>query len=233
MHTPLKIAAALAVLGLGIWAGQYFSGLVVPEPENSGHESHHHAHHERTELNAVTQFQRPYYSSQLVSCVIQQELYKASDPKRWREICDSLVAQHGPQYRQGLFRELLEETTAGRGDRAQPILKAIQIVAPDPHRIEFPIEQADLAKLIDKSPPDAAIDAEAKKIFAKLDPRVYDVYSPIDRALMNDDDRLAVACMRRLLGKGADADIRRYAESRADKSPEWGEEMKGILAKLK
>ena len=47
-----------------------------------------------------------------------------------------------------------------------------------------------------------------------------------------DDDVLAIACMRRLMGRGFDDDIRRYATRRADRSRHNGEELRAILRHL-
>jgi hypothetical protein len=47
-----------------------------------------------------------------------------------------------------------------------------------------------------------------------------------------DDDRLAIACMRRLIGRGFDPDIRRYAARRATKSQKHGDELRAILKSL-
>ena len=47
-----------------------------------------------------------------------------------------------------------------------------------------------------------------------------------------DDDMLAIACMRRLTGRGFDDDIRRYATRRASKSEREGPELRAILEAL-
>jgi hypothetical protein len=47
-----------------------------------------------------------------------------------------------------------------------------------------------------------------------------------------DDDILAIACMRRLIGRGFDEDIRRYATRRATRSPQHGDELRAILESL-
>ncbi len=47
-----------------------------------------------------------------------------------------------------------------------------------------------------------------------------------------DDDMLAIACMRRLTGRGFDDDIRRYATRRASRSEREGPELRAILEAL-
>jgi hypothetical protein len=51
-------------------------------------------------------------------------------------------------------------------------------------------------------------------------------------AKTTDDDMLAIACMRRLIGRGFDDDIRRYATRRAARSPQHGDELRAILDAL-
>jgi hypothetical protein len=51
-------------------------------------------------------------------------------------------------------------------------------------------------------------------------------------AKTTDDDMLAIACMRRLMGRGFDDDIRRYATRRAPRSQQHGDELRAILESL-
>jgi hypothetical protein len=61
----------------------------------------------------------------------------------------------------------------------------------------------------------------------RVDEAVHDVL-----AKTTDDDMLAIACMRRLVGRGFDDDIRRYAIRRATRSQQHGDELRAILESL-
>jgi hypothetical protein len=160
---------------------------------------------------------RPWYSESLVDRVESQEMKKRPDPESRRRIVAEVVSTYGPQYQSGFEWRSLGHSPS-RADSVQSSATLLQLMNEADQR--FPKQTV-------------MTDRHIAEVFLALSSRSYDVYNPRDRAWLEDADRLAVACMKRLIGKGFDADIRRYCESRGPLSPFYGEEMKAILGRVK
>ena len=150
---------------------------------------------------------KSWISPALVNYVRSVEFRDVTDPAKRRLVIEDVARKFGWEYAE----ELEHKPNALESDDFENFCHFIEFDAPDGPSVFGAIEH----------------------VFENLTIRPHDVYNPRDRAWLEDADRLAVTCMKRLIGKGFDADIRRYCESRGPLSPFYGEEMKAILAKLK
>jgi ankyrin repeat protein len=170
---------------------------------------------------ALKQLAAPRYNVSEVGTLVHK-LYQAKDARERKEWFDAFVAKHGEVARQGCLVDLFDDLDTQEADeegRLSPPLKesyAARACLVELYGYPKGVKSKDRPHLV---PTDDAIQArfiDAVAFFpsAKLDQAV--------RAILHstDDDYLATACQRYLVGRGADPDIRRYVEQHRKQADE-------------
>jgi hypothetical protein len=163
---------------------------------------------------ALKQLAEPRYDVREVGALIREKLYRIKDAKERKSIFDAFVAKHGEVARQGCLLNLFEDLDLQEADeqgRLSPPLNGrydaraclVELygypkgVKSEERPFLLPTDNAMQASLIDALAPFPT---------AKIDQGVREVLHS------TDNDYLAGACVRYLVGRGADLDIRRYVE---------------------
>ena len=162
---------------------------------------------------------RPTYDSWDVNRFVRHDLYAAGGARERQTRFDAYLSKHGEASRDGILLQLfedLDQLEASEQHRLPPPLKEFDD-QPRQCLIELygkgkDVKSADRPMVDTPSVQDMAGLIEAGLIYdrsPKIDAAVRDVLASID-----DDDYLAVACMKRLVGRGFDEDIARYCRRR-------------------
>jgi ankyrin repeat protein len=171
---------------------------------------------EALEPLALKQLAAPRYDVFEVEALIREKLYRARDPGERKALFDAFVARRGEAARQGCLLYLFGDLSVQEADeekRISPPLKekyAARACLVELYGYPKGVRSKDQPHLLptDHATQARFIDALASFPSAKLDRAVRQVLHS------TDDDHLARACARYLVGRGADADIRRYVERR-------------------
>lgn len=162
---------------------------------------------------------RPTYSAWDVKRFVQKEIYRETDSKRCQSLFDSYLAQHGEACRNGILLQLFEDLET---------LEAVERKIRNPpwdHFGDRPrkllIQLYGWPKTV-KSQDRPWIDAFSsnEKVHLIEEGLVFDRSQKIDRAVLDllvssrNDFYLARACIKRLVGRGHDAEIEAYCRNR-------------------
>lgn len=152
----------------------------------------------------LRQLAEPTYDEIEVRQFIREKLYRAKDAKERKKLFDAFIAERGEVARQGILVYLFGDTKwTELTDAARVCLVELygypKGVEPKDGPHLMPLENGVQARFIDTLLffPSTTIDQAVRKVL---------------HATANED--LAHACVRYLVGRGADADIRRYVEQR-------------------
>ncbi len=160
------------------------------------------------------------YSAYDVRSFVRETLYQTKDARKRRELLDRYLAKEGPGARDGILQQLFDDLRILEGYEAMRIWPPLNGYGRKPR--ELLIELFGYDKKVHSSqrpPPPSGISASEK---AQLIDKglIYDHSVKIDRAVRDVsasipvDDYLALACMRRLVGRGYDAAIEKYCRRR-------------------
>ena len=173
-------------------------------------------HPELLEPLALKQLAAQRYNVFEVQELIREKLYPAKDAKTRKRLFDAFLAKRGDVARQGILVYLFDDLgvqEADEGGHASPPLKKkyaaraclVELFGypkvvkskDQPHLL--PVENCTQARFIDTLVffPSAKIDQAVREILRST-----------------EEDYLASACARYLMGRGADQEIRRYVEQR-------------------
>jgi ankyrin repeat protein len=190
---------------------------------------------EALEPLALKQLAAPRYDGFEVESLVREKLYRAKDARERKALFNAFVAKCGEAARQGCLLYLFEDLGIQEADEEgrlnpplterYPARACLVELYGYPQRVKseerpqlLPTEHAMQARFID-----------ALGFFpsAKLDQAVRGVLHS------TDDDDLAKACVRYLVGRGADPDIRLYVKQRLKGAGgRRREELEGMLGRL-
>jgi ankyrin repeat protein len=167
---------------------------------------------------------RPTYSSEAALQFVQEKLYQEADAKKCRALFDAFLSQHGEPYRDGIQQVLfsdLAQTEEKEGLLPPPSIHLFNGVVVSPHSFgEQPGRMLGVlygkpAGIKSKDcPPQSAL-SEYSKVALIENGLLENENEKIDCAVRDllafcKDRSLGLACMRRLVGRGYDADIEAY-----------------------
>jgi len=178
---------------------------------------------------------RPVFDVFKAERFVRLELYSSTSSEKRRRALDEYVKTHeagadgvlNQLFEDLEWQEAREQGRTSSGDdwpKGDPRRLLIELFGRDPS-----VKSAD--RPIFSSVSQADHDAFMKALTHDTSRRVDEAV----RAILNktvDDDYLALSCMRRLLGRGYDNDIRRYVARRADRSLHFEDELRAILKEL-
>jgi ankyrin repeat protein len=172
---------------------------------------------------ALRQLAQPRYEIADVDRLIREHLYRAGDPKDRKTKFDHFISKHNEVARQGVLKELFDDLDLqehGERGEVSPPIKPGEYLARECliELFAYPkaLKSTDRPFLLPLSDSAQARYIDALSYFPspKIDQSVRDILHS------TDDDYLARACVRFLVGRGADADIRKYVEKRLPRADE-------------
>jgi ankyrin repeat protein len=160
---------------------------------------------------------RPSYSSQGVWTFVRKELYTEPDPKRCQASFDAYLVRHGEAARDGILLRLFQDLRELEDHEQKRILSPLTDFADQPRKLLIQLygKPKDI-----KSEDQPCIETPSDTEKARLidEGLLYDFSEKIDRAVRDlllaggDDDYLARSCVRRMIGRGYDAEIEAYCQ---------------------
>lgn len=184
------------------------------------------------EVLVLKQMAVPPYDGFAIEKFVRGVLYEEKDAAKRKALTQEYLAKRGPEWREGLLEQLfgdLDTQIASEENRISPKLEKPYFAR------EVLMESFDYpAGVQRKDQPYAKYwnDSERAQFIGAL---VHDRSRAIDRAVakelgaIKDDDYLALACMKRLVGRGYDALIMEYCLRRKDSSKHDADELKDML----
>lgn len=165
----------------------------------------------------------PTYNVFIVEAFLRKKLYAEADATRQKKILRAFVSKHGEAAKKGLRLYLFDDVDfSDHKEKARQILVDMFGYPKGVKRSDRPypkvLKITQLARFI------GALRYDDSK---KIDEVVYGIFKQI-----KDDDYLAVECMKRLIGRGHDDEIRAYCRSRIPKSKYQANDLKEILKRL-
>jgi ankyrin repeat protein len=190
---------------------------------------------EALEALALKQLAAPRYDVFEAEAFVREKLYRAKDARQRQQLFDAFVAKRGEVARQGCLLELFEDLVEQEADEQRahdPPLKekyAARACLVELYGYPKGVKSDQRPHLMPTSNTIQARFIEAVAFFpsAKLDQAVRNILHS------TDDDYLAKARARYLVGRGADDDIRRYVAKRLKGADEHRqEELQGMLERV-
>jgi ankyrin repeat protein len=169
---------------------------------------------EALEALALKQLAEPRYDVDEVGALVRKKLYRARDTKERKGLFDAFVAVRGEVARQGILVYLFEDLESqeyDEGGSLSPPLKekyAARACLVELYGYPKEVKSTDRPRLMPVEHCTQARFIEELALFPspKIDRAVRDILHS------TDEEYLARACVQYLVGRGADADIRRYVE---------------------
>jgi ankyrin repeat protein len=161
----------------------------------------------------------PTYDGCAVESFVQ-ELRATTDARERRARFDAFVARHGPAARAGILRQLF--TALEQLEMDEDFARKVKEDEPPddlPRRLLVELCGLDRNVRSSRRPVCRALEA-SEKVALVEEGLVHDDSVKVDQAVrklllsLREDDTLALACMKRLAGRGYDADIERYCRRR-------------------
>lgn len=189
------------------------------------------------EAPALKVLAEPVYDAADLRDFVAEKLYKAKDSKEAQRLFDAYLARHGAPARQGILAQLFGDLERLENEEARTNLEGYWFKdKPRQMLIQLYGKRKDV-KSRDRPPFEPFMSSFERSglIEGGL---IHDEHVKIDQAIREllrrtTDDDLALACMKRITGRGYDEDIERYCRRRlplADKYRKPGlEEMLGKL----
>jgi hypothetical protein len=162
---------------------------------------------------ALRQLAQPRYDVFEVERLIREQLYRAKDAKERKARFDHFISKHKEVARQGvlddLFRDLNTQEHGERGSISPPVRKGEYLAR------ECLIELFGYPKEVKSTDRPFLLPLSDSAQARFIDALAYFPRPKIDQSVRGilqstDDDYLARACLRFLIGRGADAEIRKY-----------------------
>jgi ankyrin repeat protein len=163
----------------------------------------------------LAQLAEPLFDGFKVEELVREKLYPANDAQERKALLAKFIAENGEQSRAGiveyLFDDLDMQEADEQGSLSPPLKKRYKarecLIELFGRPMEVTAKDKPVLVLTDETTQARFIDAIA--LFPpKIDAAVRKILHS------TEDDYLATACVRYLVGRGADADIRRYVEQR-------------------
>jgi ankyrin repeat protein len=169
---------------------------------------------------AVQFLVQPTYNFFDVQAFVHKTLYQTKDAQKRRELFEAYLAKKGRPAREGILGQLFKDLDTLEAHEQHRLFPPLTQFSTQPR--ELLIELYGYQKDVRSSQRLRYLDALAATDKARLidEGLIYDHTIKIDRAVRDvltatqQDDYLARACMKRLLGRGYDAEIEKYCRRR-------------------
>jgi len=183
---------------------------------------------------ALRELSKPRYDCFKVEALIRQKLYRTKDTKQRKQLLDIFVAKYGEVARQGILVDLFDDLGIQEADEKgsiSPRFKKNERYDARNCLVElfnYPknVKSEDVPDLdpLGNCTKAGLFDALALFPTNKLDDAVREVFRS------TDEDYLASACAKYLIGRGADADIRKYVQQHSKgANQERGQQLTAML----
>jgi hypothetical protein len=183
----------------------------------------------------LKQLKVPAYDVQAIWPFIHTKLYPERDTRKRGRFFEAFVREHGPASRAGILLELFDDLDMQESDErgslspplkekydARALLGQLYGYAAGVKSVQKPYvdtwDVGEQARFIEAATHDKS---------RKIDEAVHDVFLQI-----NDDDYFALACIRRLLGRGYEKEIRAYCSRRLGKDEYYLEKLREVTDEL-
>lgn len=188
------------------------------------------------EALVLKQLSVPTFDVMSCAAFVRGKLYPEKSAAKRKELFDEFVKSNGPASSDGILLQLFCNLYSQERDelgRIVPPLKekydaraSLILLYGYPKDVKSTQKPyVDTWSTIDQAKFLAALTHD-KSI--KIDDAIYGIFKKIE-----DDDRLALACMKHLINKGHDDELRAYCRRRIGKNKYRTEKLKAVLARLK
>jgi ankyrin repeat protein len=168
---------------------------------------------------------QPTYSVGDVWEFVRGDLYREADPKKCRALFDAYIAKHGEPSRDGILLTLFKDLERLEAHEEKRSSSPLTEFADQPRKLL--IELYGRPKGVrSKDRPRVESLSNHEKAWLIEEGLIYDQSEKLDRAVRDllvgsgDDDYLGKCCVRRLVGRGYDAEIEAYCQRRLKRATE-------------
>lgn len=166
---------------------------------------------------------------------VRETLYPQKSNEKRKELFLSFVAQNGSASSDGILRHLFKDLDTQEADeqgRLHPPLKTKQdardvLILLFVYPKDVKSDQKPFLATWSASEQARFIESLIHDSCKKIDKAVHDIFLMVD-----EDDYLALACMKRLIGRGFDHELKAYCSRRIGQSKYFKEELKEMLTRL-
>jgi hypothetical protein len=177
----------------------------------------------------------PVYDVFEVNDFVRNELYPNKSKEARQKIFDDFLHVNGGAFSDGIVLQLFEDLDLQEGDEQHRISPPLNGKYDSRSALVQLYGYTDSVKSTDK-PYVTNWEASEEARFIDVLPHVKN--PQIDAAIegiflkVNDDDYLAIACMKHLVGRGYDEQIRQYCKRRIPKSKNFSNQLQQIIVEL-
>jgi hypothetical protein len=188
------------------------------------------------ETLVLKQLTVPAYDIFKVEPFVRQGLYKEKDAAQRKSMVADFLTKNGPAAKDGLLRELFEDLDTQEADeqkRISPPLKEKYLAR------EVLIESFEFPATVKSTDRPAPTHWELCEKARFIEALVHDKSKLIDEMVakvfcaIEDNDYLALACIRRLINHGYDDDIIKYCKRRIPQAGDHTDDLEAILKLVK
>jgi hypothetical protein len=191
---------------------------------------------EELEPLVLRQLRVPAYDTIEIETFVRDRLYNENAPQRCKLLFERFIQERGPQSRDGILAELFDKLYAQQQEEARQNHRPVKEKPTCRNLLILLYGYPNAVTSRDRPYIDTWSKARRAEFVAAL---VYDHNKKTDFAVADllrtttDDDYLALACMRRLLGRGYESEIESYCRRRIGQSQYYGNDLSEILAKVR
>jgi ankyrin repeat protein len=173
---------------------------------------------EALEEPALQFLTRSWHAYQEAFEFVRGTLYKTADPRKRRELFDAYVRERGPAGRDGIREVLFSDLDSLEANEQKRLFPPLKDFGEEPRRFLIELFEAPPGvKAKDKPDSESPSTSYVSEVIEYG--LTYDRSAKIDRAVRDllrktSDDAIALACMKRLVGRGYDADLEAYCRRR-------------------
>jgi hypothetical protein len=168
---------------------------------------------------------RPTYPLFQTQSFVRETLYRTADARKRRELFNAFVAKHGEPAREGILLQLFEDLDLLEANEQKRLFPPLEEFGDQPRRLLIELYgKGKKVRSTERSKyPDALSDVGKARLIEEglIHDRSVKVDQSVRKVLLSvrAGDDLALACMRRLVGRGYDADIEKYCRRRLPALP--------------
>jgi len=171
----------------------------------------------------------PTYSPGKVSRFVYEQLYREEDPKRRQALFNEFLARNGEPSRDGILVKLFDDLDLQEAKEERRLFPPVTNFTDQPRKLLIEL-YGKPKEIRSKERPRIETLSTYDKANLIEEGLVYDRSEKIDRAVRElligskdeDEDRLGLACTKRLIGRGYDAEIETYCRRQLQQlTEEW------------
>jgi ankyrin repeat protein len=180
---------------------------------------------ETLESLALKFLARPTYSTRDVWAFVRDALYAEADPKKCRALFDAYIVKHGETSRDGILLALFDDLDTLEASEEKRLSHPLKEFTDQPRKLLIQLYGRPKG-VRSKDRPRVESLSNIDKAYLVEEGLIYDQSEKLDRAVRDllaanpDDDSLGKACVRRLVGRGYDAEIEDFCKRRHKRATE-------------